>query len=752
MKLIRLLGATLLVVAAGAPQAALVYTMTVDTREDQNGTDLAHCSLREAVKAVSTRSPFGGCPAGSAYGSNLIQLEPGEYRLTLGEIRAGAEVTIAGADSQKEAREDIKDPLTGDAPRVARPDYEDQSSAIGKTGTYIYASPGSRIFDMLAGAAITNVVLEGSASAAQASPASVIGNGGVVIASASLELNNVIIRGGSVAGTTAAAGNGGAVFLGGDGNNLTLLDVTIESSYAENKGGAVAVLCSHDLSTRSAHYLSVTRSLFIDNSSTNGAGAIDLCGASDLDMTSSTLSRNTSAPSAGAITYVQGAEVAVGKVSLSYVTAAEQVGHVLAVNGLSDVILKGSLLSGFNTAGATSICFNPDLAIEAMANTEPDGHHNAIDSDGSCSQYLAASGNNVSIAVGTDINQVLMPIRTSTPYYPTTLTGKPFGLTDYYLPKLGASSPLIDKGEAFAECSRPDQRNVPRSHGARCDIGAVERLQVTARDDTADSLRDTNRLAVVDILENDNVGESDSDGPYGFAADTPVVIVDSASGKCTWSPASAEVNPNRLIVDTSGALTPENAPISCTYNVVDANPDTAANTSATPAVVKVRIVNATPNAANDLYVRPVGVPVVVFDPLDNDDDKGDGIYGVRTVTDPVTSAVTTGPDWALFNPIRITSDPQLGDITGASNGYCPGSTTELCVTPPLTYTARNSMSPFTDSFTYVVYDQDNATSNAATVTIATDAQDPDHGGGAGSVDLLAGLILSLLGLRRFRRL
>lgn len=752
MKISRLLGAALLVSVAGMPRAALVFNIPVTTFEDQNGTDPAHCSLREAVKAVADRAPFGGCPAGSAFDRNRIQLQPGDYRLTEGEIRIGAEVVILGADSQAAARKDVKDPLTGNAPRLARPDYQDQSAAIGKTGTYIYADAGSRIFDAMASLAMSDVVLEGSASPAQTLPSAVVGNGGVIIAAGPLELSNVIIRGGRVTGSTAVAGNGGAIFLGGEGTGMTLTDVTIEGSQAQNKGGAIAVLCSRDLAVRASHSLSITRSLFIGNSSAGGAGVIDACGRTDVSLTASTLSGNSSAANAGAITYLQGSAAGVGRVTLSYVTAAEQVGHVLAVNGLSSVTLTGSLLSRFNTVGGGSICFNPDVAVPWMEATVPAGHHNAIDSDGNCSQFLSASGQNVAIAPGTDINQVLMPIRPSS-YYPTTLTGKPYGLTDYYLPRIDAGSPIVDKAEELADCAQFDQRNVVRKHGAACDIGAVERLQVTAADDAAESSRDTNRLAIVDILANDSFGESETNGPYTFAVSSPsVVLVNNASGKCVWSPADAEVNPNRLLVDNGGQLTTEASPLVCTYKVVDSNPDASASTSATTATVSVIVLNATPNAVDDQVLRPVGTAEVVFNPMDNDNDEGDGIYGVVSVTDPVTNVTTTAPDWAPFNPIKVTSPPQLGDLIGKTTGYCPGSTTELCVSPPLTYRAKNSQSPFVDSFTYVVYDKDSAASNSARVTIATDAPDPDHGGGAGSVDLLAGLILSLLGLRRFRRL
>ena len=127
-------------------------------------------------------------------------------------------------------------------------------------------------------------------------------------------------------------------------------------------------------------------------------------------------------------------------------------------------------------------------------------------------------------------------------------------------------------------------------------------------------------------------------------------------------------------------------------------------------------------------LRPVGQQSVTFNPLDNDNDKGDGKFGL--VLNPDGSY---GPavDWATFYPVEIVDQPSLGKIYGASSGLCPGSAAvpKICVNPPLRYVADNNMSPFTDTFSYHVYDQDGQTSNSATVSIYTNAPDPDHGGG-----------------------
>lgn len=771
MRKLRPLLATALLLVAASPRASLVTTINVTTSADENGTNPAACSLREAIKSVNLMAPFGGCAAPDAFSDNVIQLESITYPLTLGELYLEGEVAIFGKDSQAEARKDEVNPLTGTTPRRVRPDFEGSGAGIGKTGTYIVAAPGSRILNSAVNATLKDLVLHGSASPVQVAATAVAGNGGVIFSGASLSLDNVIIRGGRVTGSGAGAGNGGAIYLGGTGTTLTLTDVTVEGGEAGNKGGGIAMLCQTDLTPYAGHTLALTRVLLRGNASTQGAGAIEVCGNTGLTLTSSTLSANTSASSAGAVTYVQGSNVALGQVVFSSVTAAEQVGHVLAVNGLANLQLTGSLLSGFNTPGRASICHNPDAAVPWSANVSATGRFNAVDDDGSCASLLQASGSNVDIVPGTPLTDVLVPIPALGSYYPAAAGGGPFGLTDYYLPKIAAGSPILDTGDEFSSCLTTDQRNLDRRSGTSCDIGAVERLVATARDDQESSRPRTDRLAIVDVLANDSFGEHDTLGPYRFAANAPddttlpgdqstpsVILVDDAGGRCEWKTSDDADYPGMLVVDNGGVVTTEDTPVVCTYRVVDSQP----STSSTVGTVEVQIRNLSPLGIADSYLRAVGTSSITFNPIDNDTDEGDGKYGlVRHETpDPANPSnppiVTYGPEvaWAPFYPIEIDQAPQLGEIVGASSGLCPGSSSipRTCLNPPLTYVAKNSQSPFTDSFTYRVYDAEGLASNAATVTIYTDAPDPDHGGGGGSFDLWGGLLLALLCLRRFLRL
>lgn len=732
---------------AASVQASLTRTIQVTTAVDEDGTGSA-CSLREAVRSVNTRAPYGGCPAGSAFDDNVIQLQTDDYILTR-ELTIAAEVEIVGNDSDAKAREDQIDPLTGKAPRRMRPDYVDPGSGQ-RIGTSITAASGSRIFYATAPLALSNLELIGNGAVA--------GNGGIIYSGSVLSLGNTIVRNGWVSGNTLAQGNGGGVYLAGGGSSLNAVDSTFQDNQAANKGGAIAMSCSVDLTPYALHTVDITRSLFKANSSTQGAGAIELCGNTNAALTASTLARNnTSNPDAGAITYVQGKPVFLGQLVLSYVTAAEQVGHVLAVNGLASASLTGSLLGRFaDTAGATTVCHNPDTTV-AMISGSGSGTYNAVADDGSCNALLSlpvTDNTNVAIPLGTNRSDELVGLSSAQPPYQPE---GPFGLTEYYLPRT-TSAYVTDRGADLKDCNSTDQRNLARQSGAACDIGAVERLQVTANDDTAESKFETDRLAIVDVLANDTFGEDDVTGPLKFRgnlddATVAVVVTDDAGGSCVWkkNDDAEEDQAGMLVVDNGGVLADADAPITCTYHAIDSSGAASAD-----ATVTVQIRNAPPRAVADYYVRPVGVESITFNPLKNDDDDGDGpTYGKGRILDASGNVIgyTDQPGFAPYYPIEIIEQPALGEVQGTT-GICPGgaSTTKICLNPPLRYVAKNNLSPFADTFTYRVYDQDGDYSNAVTVTVATNAPDPDHGGGAGSLDWLAGLVLSLFGLRRLRSL
>lgn len=719
-------GAAIASLALALSAQAIDRTIKVTTLVDEDGNNSNRCSLREAVRAASTFKSYGGCPAGSRIYDNIVQLSAGTYTLTLGEIAVEGEVTIAGEDT---LRPDDKNPMTGRTPNRVRP------------LTTIQATTASRIFYATDAMGVRDVILTGSGAG---SPVS--GNGGLIYTTENLSLDNAVLENGAVTGSGASGGNGGAIYLAREGSGLAANDTTFRGNRATSKGGAIAMSCRIDLVTFANHDVDINRSLLVDNRATTGAGAIELCGDTNATLSASTLSQNRSPAGAGAISYIQTTGLGVGLLNLQYVTAAEQYGHVLSLDGLDTVLMTGVVM-GFQS-DAARLCLPDQVAVATQGQS---GSYNAFGDD-SCSELVSPTGQNTVMATST-LTDVLRPLSEGT-----------HGLTDYYLPAVGSPNYLIDTGEPAGVCNNNDQRDTKRTSGTRCDIGAVERKQLTAEDDEGDSVVLTDRLAVIDVLANDAFAETEGPapvgGPVGFADNTPgnpalIATPITADTVCDWRNSEDEDYPDKLVVShVNGEVSDPDDPLQCSYTLIDratgaipTDPAVLANATGT---VSAYIKNQNPLARKDYYVRPEGASAVTFDPMRNDDDDGDGKYGRIDPNNPKSP-----PKWEPFFPIEIMSAPQLGTVIGTGptpSGLCPGSSSEpkTCLAPPLKYMADNNLSPFADTFTYRVYDADGMPSNSVTVTVATDA--PADGEGGGSVDLLGGLLLALLGLRRFLKL
>jgi hypothetical protein len=380
--------------------------------------------------------------------------------------------------------------------------------------------------------------------------------------------------------------------------------------------------------------------------------------------------------------------------------------------------------------------------------TASTGDYNVTEStDLSCNAVLTQSTINHNASVTVSFTDELLP-----------LTNRR-GLVDGYLPK-ASSQFVLNQGGPYDHCTAVDQRGLVRKSGSACDNGALERMEITANDDTGDSLPNTDRLVIVDVLANDFFGESDL-GPNKYAE--PAVVVDvNPNQQCTWIDAANTDYPdhpeykNHLVIQSksivSTFLAPDGAltgtvPIQCKYHIVvvvndgSTPPALPVQQTSSQATVSANVKNAAPNAVNDIYVRPVGVASITINPVENDNDDADGVFGKPA-------------QWAAF-PIYISPAnlPQLGRVEG-TKGRCADYTAvnpKLCYAVPITYVANNTVAPFTDSFKYSVFDKDGTASADATVTIKTDASNPDQSQG-GSLDIVGGLAFVLLGLRRTRRL
>lgn len=709
-------------------------TIKVTTFLDENGANAAACSLREALQVVNDKSKkaFGGCPSAVGVGDIIVQLEAGTYTLTAGELQVLGNVVIVGAETvvaDDEATSSVDEslnPYTGKAPYRKPPTTIIDAAGLGRV-INSYSATGSNL-------TLKDVVLRNG----RADYASNQGNGGAIYAAMSVALDNVHIEGSTATGqqdnTVSPAvyrgGMGGAVYLAVAGAGLSLSNATLQNNTAPGGGGAVAMVCEQNLDL-AGHSVTASNSLLLSNSSVIGAGALEACGLASVSLNTSTISTNQSAAGAGAIRYLPTRE-GQGSVSISNITAAQNFGGAaLAFGKLSSITLNDSVLVGNaddNCAVASGVSFT-------------NGNYNALD-DASCDALLIPS------STSTHANRDVPPSTWDTvELLPLGMHG---GLTQVYLPRL-TSANVLNWGRALGACG-DDQRGFMRQSGTACDIGAVERQVPTTNPDTGDSANNAGRVAIIDVLDNDSFGETDTE-PNRYA--DPAVTVVPAGGKCKWygknDTSVAEEYRNRLVVDNNRVITPGTAPISCTYSINTVPLSGGATAVSATTTVKANIKNIAPQAVPDVFVRPVGTQAITLDVLANDTDVDDS-NGSLSI--PLDTVDVNGDPIKKYAVVYISVKPQLGTIEG-TEVVCPDSSAsspKTCLLMPIRYVAYNPQSPFTDSLQYAVYDEDDASSTAITVSIKTNAPDPDKGETGGSLDWAGLLLLSLFGLRRARQL
>lgn len=701
MNVSRLIRSTLPLILALTSMHVAARTISVTTTADQDGSDTASCSLREAVKAVNTSIAYGGCPAGLYGAENRIQLKAGIYLLK-SELVVKKDVLIAGASTYREVGDNFgtteKNPLTGSDSTRLQP----LTTIMPVTGGNIRLINAT---DASGGLKLSDVILEGG-NPSNSDPTE--NYGGIIHSSASVSLDNVRIRAGQ-------AVRGGAVFLSGRAG-LAASDTEFSGNQASETGGAIAMNCYMDGSV--SRSVTVIRSSFRSNLAAAGAGVIQLCGNAAMTLQSSTLSQNSSATTSGALHYSDGFGASSVVLALDFVTAAENTGGpVILSSGPYAWALKKTVFAA-NTAGNCSVSgANPDCTA-----TNPTATDDYYEEE--------------NVLVSADLTAF------SADGY--QLYG---GLVGGYLP--GLPSPLIDV--LATGCEGADQRNLSREDVAECDIGALERLQIAVVDDDGENAFGDDRIAYVQVLENDLYGEDGSAVPI-ITKPADFSLVDKSSTEITDLSVckidrTQESGP-RLMVDTTGVVTEQTKPVKCYYQLKDE----MGVLFGAVGTVQASISNFKPKVGNDNYLRPVGVSSIQLNLLANDDDSGDGIYA--TLRENFTIMIRGE------RPLSgVGVKTQLGTVTGEEVDCADvvGDAVDgaVCfVSGMLTYKADNSASPFTEEFEYSVYDrhagEDALESARAVVTISTDAPDPDKKGG--TVDWLLLSLLSLAGLRLSRRL
>lgn len=700
----QLMRRTLVVALMMVSAEASAVTISVNTTADQDGSDPSRCSLREAVKAINTSTAYGGCPAGLFRADNRIQLVAGTYLLN-SELVVTQEVTIAGPSTFRT----VGDAFGTTEPNLltGSPTSRIQPRAVIKPATgqsirLINASGSS------GGLELSDLILEGGNPVASGLSQNY---GGAILASSSVSLENVRIR-------NNHAARGAGIYMTGEGG-LVVADSEFADNTALETGGAVAMNCYQDGNI--SRSIDVSRSTFHMNAASAGAGVMQLCGNVTANFLASTLSQNESAAGSAVLHYSDDLGASAVTINLDFVTAALNAGGaVIRSSGPYKWSVKRSVFAQ-NDANCLVTDANSDCTVVTPAVADP--------------KYAAE-------------DVVATPDMAFFVSDQIALYG---GLVGGYLPAL--SSSILDA--ATAGCKGLDQRGISREDVAECDIGALERLQLSAFDDSGKNKPGDDRVVFVDVLGNDSYGEDGSASPVITKAETFVLVNKSATE--TYNPAcvidTSDPEKPVLKVDNDGVVTSSTTPIKCYYRLMDDLGDPVGEI----ATVDVTIENIRPVARADSYVRRVGVTSIQMDLLANDDDfgDGDGESVGRFGTPRSQLVIMIKGDRPAAGSVKTQLGTVLGEEVSCEDVVGDPVEGAVCFKAGvLTYKADNNLSPFTEVFEYSIYDahsgEDALESFGATVTIATDAPDPEKKGG-GSVDWFLLCLLSLAGLRLSRR-
>ena len=671
----------------------------VTTFEDENGENPAACSLREAVRANNDMTDFGGCGFGGNREKNSIQLQDGVYKISesLGAIQVNRNLSIFGFDN---GDYDHSDPLTGTRPLPKLP------------STIIDGQSRTRIFDSTmkdASLTLSNLVIRNGGNAG-------VDRGGAILAGGVVSLFRVMME------NNVAGEQGGAVFLSGQNSTLNTTITSFDHNLAP-KGSAFSMSCIENFK-HTERGVEILQSSFIENGSPTSLSVIEACTSTNLSFNTTTFSGNLAAPIAdegAVIRYMKDVTSSSG-IIMNYVTAME--------NGNTPFIGYGAI--GKLSLTASVIAFNGGKGCHAYTShaTSLDGNYNTLQD---CPFVFNSLSSN------TDLTGV-SGVSLASEFEPLGYYG---ALTRNYLPKT-TSTYILNKGPVSDNClGNVDQRGSIRDTLV-CDRGATERRVLTAVEDAdAKNLEETDRAIIVSVMSNDIPGETPSER---LRFDENYTI-DVTEGGCTVG----ERNPTTKLLPllykpTTNSLFEG----SCSYRLRN----TVTGETSKASKLRFQIINMPPKAGNDSVVLPNGASAVQIDVLQNDSDANDGKWGALYCGVPSTTPGGASPYDCSKEPgvnIRIIDAPKLGYLTAEKKQPCPNNTadsSQSCFGGKLTYHPYNTLSPFSDSFTYSVYDENLVSSNTASVQIINGA--PKEGTGGGSTGWLSLGVLGILALRRYR--
>lgn len=781
-------------------------TIYVNTFDDEDGTNPAKCSLREAIKAAELHQAYGGCSAGQIYSTvpNVIQLEAGEYKLSK-ELRPNSDVIINGREPGDYSRPDV---LTNNYPATTKI----KTSISGQGVSRIF----NTIYDNKPSLTLKNLLLKDGSSLSDTNN----NVGGAIYAGGTTTLTNVSIL-------NSKAKNGGAIYLNDINSSLTMSYGVFDGNTAD-QGSVLGMTCLDNLD-KTPRQIGISGVSFINNGSAESLSTFNFCGKPTASFTANTISNNTASSTQGSI--IQFSQITpLGKVEFSNNSIITLHSNTIVNNSAWTTLLYGSNGSkrilhnilAYNQNGKS--CRYADGDVSEVTNSGVVLAYNAL--------TLAAGNDQCELASsltkeGKDKTVDVSNISFSTLLYEREEPSESTGFMPMYFPKnLGTDKDLVDIG--FVGCSQIDQRGVTRpvaenSSGSvdtanSCEIGSTEVLNLTADNLSATNSSVTKALASfqkeLDIynkliadtttnqdyipyykIQSENYSNllkyTKSDQKYRtiffdpFDPNLPAeIIIQDASGKavrevkhlstdnytvtvkalgvgmlsnnkfdgkedtrfhCEWNENLKKV----LLWRTDDAPTPTGENEFCSYTLTLKNADPVISST---AYIVGSFINIPPTAADaTLNIEAGSTKPLDVDLLKYADDDGDGD----------SAALTDKPNKPKFYvnsngvelPIRISANLDPVVITSEQSGPCPGADSKYtCYGGKVQVKLRSTLDPFSYKFKYYVYDADGAASNEGIISLensGTTANSPRVSGG-GSFGWLS--VMGLIGLAGYRRM
>lgn len=684
--------------------AASAVSISVNTTTDEFGENPAACSLREAIEAINIRSPFGGCKAGERFGLNRIILEEKEYVLTRGELVVKQEMAILGYYENN-----LIDSITQLRPKRVAP----TTVINGQFKSRLFTTAQSKVALTLNHLKLLNGYTPEY--------------GGAVLAGGTLETFNILFE------NNKADIMGGAVHLLGGVSALSSGSTTwTQNATQAGTGAALSMSCLSELQS-TQRTINILNNSIITNGSTNDKSIIEACGHLTLDIQQSTIANNT-ANHSGAIIHFNNNTSAQSNISIKNTTIINNHGApALELNIIDSIQVNGSIIA-FNQGGSCS---------SSVSNIDYIGNNNLYQN---CQVLNLPSTTNNSHSDDQHLSNT-SPVSWTDLFNPLGNYG---GYTPVYLPKVNALSKayVIDKIKLDSCLDYIDQRD-SSTHSTNnvenCDRGSVERrVAIAVVDQTAVfSNRDkSDRIIEMNVLENDTPSETDlteehenARGAFAKDAQGNYQLKLKPDSLCTIRHRGDQLPYVKF--ENGGKLLTELQRVSCEYTFIDTN-----GNEAIPGELFFKIENKIPIAGNDTFRLAAGANTISMNLIVNDNDENDGKYG------GLCTANTVQCNGGYY--LRITSAPSIGTLEGDSRP-CPDhndTNKYMCYRGDIVYRAKNNLSPFNDSFTYVVYDNDLGFSEAATVNIISEnGENAQDTGGS----LAWWSILTLTGLAVYRR-